>query len=34
MLVRWFWRSCYHWGKKEGAVPIDAFWVEATQAEA
>jgi hypothetical protein len=34
MLVRLVWRDCGYRGKRWGAEPIDAFWVEATAEEA
>ena len=34
MLIRLYWRACTFRGKKWGAAPVDAFWVEATEAEA
>jgi hypothetical protein len=34
MLVRCFWRGCRYRHKEWGAEPVDAFWVEATLAEA
>ena len=34
MLVRWFWRNCDFRGKQWRVEPLDAFWVEATQADA
>jgi len=34
MIVRWFWWNCNYRGKKWGATPVDAFWVEATKEEA
>ncbi|MHB8135741.1 MAG: hypothetical protein ACYDH1_16145 [Anaerolineaceae bacterium] len=34
MLIRYVWRNCDFHGEKQGADPIDAFWVEATQEEA
>jgi hypothetical protein len=34
MIIRWFWRDCNFRGKKWGAIPIDAFFVEATKEEA
>lgn len=34
MIVYLFWRNCDFRNKQWGAVPVDAFWVEATQEEA
>ena len=34
MLVRYYWPNCEDRGKYKAAVPMDAFWVEATLEEA
>jgi hypothetical protein len=34
MIVRFLWPSCDYRQKNRGAIPIDAFWVEATHEEA
>ncbi len=34
MLIRYFWRDCNFRSKKWGAVPMDVFWLEATEDEA
>lgn len=34
MRIRYYWRDCNYLNGKWGATPLDAFWVEATQAEA